>query len=338
MNSKTPEAISPTKLTFIVPVFNRPDELRELLTSLANQTDSRFELVVVEDGSTLPSTSVIADFSADFDISYLVKTNSGPGPSRNFGCKHSLGDFFVFVDSDCVLPPNYVAEVLHALEEEPAHAFGGPDAASEDFSPLQKAINHAMTSFFTTGGIRGGSERVAKFLPRSFNMGFSRKVFEQTGGFPEFRFAPAKAAGEDLDLSYTINEMGFQVRRLVGAFVWHKRRTSWKQFIKQVYSFGYARITVSKRHPGTLKIIHVVPAAYTISLALFMVLAAFTSPVWLIPHGLHACAVGVEAGLKNKSLQIGLLSVFAGILQLTGYGVGFLRAVFAPKVFVTEKP
>jgi GT2 family glycosyltransferase len=338
MNPENTGATAPSKLTFIVPVFNRPGELRELLESMAHQSDRRFELVVVEDGSTIPSKSVVSEFAEKIDITYLEKVNTGPGPSRNYGCTHSSGEFFVFVDSDCVLPTHYVAEVLNNLERAPADAFGGPDSASSDFTSLQKAINHSMTSFLTTGGIRGGSERITKFMPRSFNMGMSRTVFDRTGGFPEVRFAPAKAAGEDLDLSYSMFEMGFNVRRIPTAFVWHKRRTNWTQFVRQVYNFGFARITVAKRHPGALKLLHAAPALYTIGLIAIGFLSVFHSPFWLVPFGLHAGALGIEASFKTRSLWIGFLSVFAGLIQLVGYGSGFLHAAFAPSSYVAEKP
>jgi GT2 family glycosyltransferase len=329
-STELPSPVAPDFLRFIVPVFNRPEELAELLTSLAGQSDKRFAITVVEDGSTRPSKEVVDSFSHQMKVLYLSKSNSGPGPSRNYGCLHSDGDFFVFVDSDCVLPSQYVETVLTALAAHPAHAYGGPDAAHESFSPLQKAINHVMTSFLTTGGIRGGSERVAKFMPRSFNMGFSRAVFQQTGGFPEVRFAPAKAAGEDLDLSYSILEAGFQVIRIPEAFVWHKRRTNWSQFRRQVFNFGYARITVSKRHPGTLRWVHGAPSVYVLSLISCLCLALAHSPVWLVGHALHALAIAVSGGIRERSIAVGFLSLLAGIVQLVGYGTGFLRAVLAP--------
>lgn len=339
MSNLTTPTSSLSKLTFIVPVYNRPDELQELLGSLAKQTDPRFEVVIVEDGSSQTSEKVVASFCDRFEITYLTKPNSGPGPSRNHGCKMSDGAFFVFVDSDCILPQHYVERVMSVLSGNPSiQAFGGPDAAAADFSNQQKAINHSMTSFLTTGGIRGGSERVTRFMPRSFNMGFSRLVFERTGGFPELRFAPAKAAGEDLDLSYSIVENGFEVRRIPSAFVWHKRRTSWLLFWKQVFSFGYARVTVSKRHPGSLKPIHAAPSVYVLCLVLAIALAIFVSFWWLLPFAIHAVAIGTESMFVNRSVRIGMQSALAGIIQITGYGLGFLRASIAPFTFSEQAP
>ena len=235
------------------------------------------------------------------------------------------GNYFLFFDSDCVLPPNYIDTVRKYLDLNYVDAYGGPDGALDSFSPLQKAINYSMTSFFTTGGIRGGGEQVEKFNPRSFNMGLSKAVFEKTGGFPLIRFAPAKAAGEDLDLSIQIKKAGFTTALIQEAIVYHKRRTSLKQFFKQVYSFGFARISIYKRHPESLKPLHFAPALFTlglISLLLLSLLWPYTVAFIL----LYAFIVFFQSSLLNKNVQIGLLSVATSFAQLVGYGLGFIKS------------
>lgn len=308
------------KISFIIPVYNRPGETRELLQSLAAQTEGNFEVIIVEDGSTESSEAVVQNFRGILDISYFFKDNSGPGPSRNFGCQKAKGDFMIFLDSDCVLPGDYFRIVRERLEHDYTDAFGGPDRAHKDFTSFQKAINFSMTSFLTTGGIRGGNEKMEKFHPRSFNMGFSKEVFEATGGFSNMRF------GEDVDLSIRILEQGFSTQLIKEAFVYHKRRSNLRQFFKQVHNSGIARINLQLRHPGTLKLVHAAPALFTLGFMALLLLSVFVSWYFVMPVLFHVLLLFFSATFKNGSLRIGLLSVVTSYAQLIAYGTGFLRA------------
>ena len=319
---------NPLSISIIVPVYNRPDEVEELLESLSKGTNKEFEMLFVEDGSTQRCDQVIERYKDKLSISYYFKENTGPGQSRNFGCEKAKGNYFIFLDSDCVIPPHYFEIVHRSLTENYVDCFGGPDAAHDDFSPLQKAINYAMTSFFTTGGIRGGGEKLNKFHPRSFNMGFSKEVFEKTGGFPPFQFAKVKAAGEDMDLSIQIIKLGFQTRLIKEAFVYHKRRTNLRQFLKQVFNFGYARITISQRHPESLKIIHFAPLLFTFGVIFLLFMGFWWSKVAFLPIILHIVLIFIDSSIKNKSLAIGFLSVVTSYIQLIGYGLGFLDGIW----------
>ena len=319
------------KLSFVVPVFNRPEEMRELLESLASQSDSDFEVIVVEDGSNEKSDLLCNEFQNKLNIQYFFKENSGPGLSRNYGIERATGNYCIFVDSDCVIPPQYTETVKAFLKQNPVDAFGGPDAADHNFSKLQKAINYAMTSFFTTGGIRGSSEAIEKFHPRSFNMGITKEVYEKTGGFPSIRFAYAKAAGEDLDLSIQIMKMGFKTALIPEAYVFHKRRTSIKQFLRQVYNFGIARITISQRHPESLKWVHFAPSFFLIGSLLSIIAGLFSSIFGLLIF-LYALLVFLDSSAKNNSFSIGSISVLTSFIQLYGYGFGFLKAFWIQRI------
>ena len=308
------------KISFIIPVYNRPGETEELLQSLSLQTEQGFEIVIVEDGSSESSEPVVEKYRDQLDIHYYFKDNSGPGPSRNFGCEKANGDYVIFLDSDCVVPENYFAVVRESLEKNYSDAFGGPDRAHKDFTKFQKAINFSMTSFLTTGGIRGGNEKMEKFHPRSFNMGFSKQVFEATGGFSTMRF------GEDVDLSIRIMEHGYRTRLIREAFVFHKRRTSLRQFFKQVYNSGIARINLHKRHPGTLKLVHTAPAVFTLGVLMLILLSILVSGYFLLPVLLHIVLLFLSAAVKNNSLSIGILAVVTSYTQLFGYGTGFINA------------
>lgn len=311
------------RFSFIVPVYNRPNELEELFDSLSKQSDKDFEIIVVEDGSTLKSDTVVEKYRDQLNITYYFKENTGPGISRNYGCERANGNYFIFVDSDCIIPPQYMETVRRELTGNYVDTYGGPDAASADFNNLQKAISYSMTSFLTTGGIRGGSEKIGKFNPRSFNMGFSKEVFEKTGGYPTVRFSEAKASGEDLDLSIQIKKLGYKSRLISKAYVYHKRRTSMKQFFKQVYNFGYARITIYLRHPESLKVMHFAPAAFTGYALLTIILALTIDKAFLAPLLVHLGLIFIDSTLKNKSIAIGLLSIITSYTQLFGYGYGF---------------
>ena len=308
-----------------------------MLESLTNQTVKGFEVLLVEDGSEIKSDEVYEEFENKLDLKYFLKQNTGPGDSRNYGFKRAKGNYCIFVDSDCILPKEYVEVVQNTLQEDYADAFGGPDKAYVDFTTLQKAKNYSMTSFFTTGGIRGGSEKLARFQPRSFNMGFSREVFDKTGGFPNIRFAKSKAAGEDLDLSIQIQKLGFKTVLIHDAYVYHKRRTSLKQFFNQVFSFGYARITIYKRHPESLKLLHLAPALFTIGTMALLILSIFYSPLLILPVLFHMALILVDSTVKNKSIIIGVMSVITSYTQLLGYGLGFINAVWKHLVLNKEK-
>ena len=342
------------KYSLIIPVFNRPEEVEELLQSLTWQTFTDMEVVVVEDGSSIPCEDVVKRYAGKLDVKYFKKPNSGPGPSRNYGAAHSQGEFLIILDSDVVVPPGYLAAVEDELKQSPCDAFGGPDRAHESFTPMQKAINYSMTSFFTTGGIRGGRKQMdRKFYPRSFNMGIRAGLYHQLGGFSPMRF------GEDIDLSLRIYESGARCRLFPEAWVWHKRRTDLKKFFKQVHNSGIARINLMKRHPGSLKPVHLLPALFTVatfallaltaaSLAVAAIgglsLAAMEKPgcatgpvcttfagilgasVSLAPLAAFCLLILTDSSLRNRSLHIGALSVKASFIQLIGYGTGFLRA------------
>lgn len=307
------------KYSFIVPVFNRPDEVNELLESLCRQSVRDFEVLVVEDGSSIPCRDVVDRYKGQLDVHYFEKPNSGPGQTRNFGVERARGEYVLILDSDVVVPPGYLAAVTAELEQAPCDAFGGPDRAHPSFTPIQKAINYAMTSFFTTGGIRGGKKKMDKFYPRSFNMGVRTEVYRQLGGFSEMRF------GEDIDFSTRIFENGYRCRLFPEAWVWHKRRTDLRKFFKQVHNSGIARINLTKRHPGTLKLVHLLPAAFTAGCAVLLLGAPFC--LWsLLPLGLFAALIFADAVRQERSLYVGLLAIAAAYVQLIGYGSGFLRA------------
>lgn len=308
--------------SIIIPLYNRPAEIRELLDSLTQQTYKHFEVVVVEDGSTEKSEEIVASFRDRLEAKYFFKENSGPGLSRNYGAARASGDYFIFLDSDCIVPATYLQEIEDELAEHPVDAFGGPDRAHESFTDLQKAINYSMTSILTTGGIRGKKKSMEKFHPRSFNMGFSRRVFEVTGGFSGMRF------GEDIDMSIRIMEAGFQTRLFPAAYVYHKRRTSWKKFFKQIYNSGIARINLYLLHPASLKVVHLLPACF-VGGVLVLVIGAFGISVWaLLPLLLWVCLIFIDSLIENKNIVVALYSICASFIQLFAYGIGFIHAFF----------
>ena len=308
--------------SIIIPLYNRPAEIRELLDSLTQQTYKHFEVVVVEDGSTEKSEEIVASFRDRLEVKYFFKENSGPGLSRNYGAARASGDYFIFLDSDCIVPATYLQEIEDELAEHPVDAFGGPDSAHESFTDLQKAINYSMTSILTTGGIRGKKKSMEKFHPRSFNMGFSRRVFEVTGGFSGMRF------GEDIDMSIRIMEAGFQTRLFPAAYVYHKRRTSWKKFFKQIYNSGIARINLYLLHPASLKVVHLLPACF-VGGVLVLVIGAFWISVWaLLPLLLWVCLIFIDSLIENKNIVVALYSICASFIQLFAYGIGFIHAFF----------
>ncbi len=309
------------KYSFIIPVYNRPDEVAELLESLTLQRLQDFEVVIVEDGSSIPCKAVCDSFTEKLTIRYFAKENGGPGPARNYGAERAEGQWLIILDSDVVLPPDYLSAVEQELRSNPCDAFGGPDRAHPSFTPIQKAINYAMTSFFTTGGIRGGKKKMDKFYPRSFNLGVRADAYRALGGFSPMRF------GEDIDLSTRIFKAGYRCRLFPDAWVWHKRRTDFRKFFKQVHNSGIARIHLTLRHPGTLKLVHLLPAAFTIGCVCLLLGGLICWWLWL-PLLAYALLVFVDATLKERSLKVGLLAILASFVQLIGYGTGFLRAAW----------
>ena len=305
--------------SIIVPVYNRPEEVADLLQSLKAQTDKGFEIILVEDGSTIPALPEGYDASP-LRLKYYKKSNEGRSIARNYGIEHADGDFFIFVDSDCILPPDYIAKLRKSMEENHTDCFGGPDAAHDSFTDTQKAINYAMTAFLTTGGIRGGKVSMEKFTPRTFNMGFARKVYEKVGGFREM-------FSEDIDMSTRIRLAGFSIRLYPDVAVFHKRRGNLKKFWKQVHVFGQSRITLELLYPGSMKLVHWLPAVFTIGAAALIV-GSFFWPWLLIPLALYIIALWIGALIETKSLKVACLGVAASMVQLVGYGTGFLKAYF----------
>lgn len=307
------------RYSVIIPVYNRPDEVDELFQSLVSQSLKDFEVIVVEDGSSVPCEDVVNKYRDKLDVHYYSKPNSGPGQTRNYGAERSKGEFLLILDSDCILPEGYLQAIEDELHREEADAFGGPDRAHDSFTRVQKAINYAMTSFFTTGGIRGGKKKMDKFYPRSFNMGVRAEAYRALGGFSNMRF------GEDIDFSIRIFKAGYRCRLFPEAWVWHKRRTDLKKFFKQVHNSGIARINLYKKYPESLKLVHLLPAVFTVGVV-FLLLCSLLCVWSLLPLALFVLIVFIDASLSNKSVVIGILSVVASFIQLTGYGTGFLRA------------
>ena len=323
------------KYSIIVPVYNRPDEVDELLDSLMRQTEKDFEVIIVEDGSQKDCRSVVEKYCDRLDVAYFAKPNSGPGQSRNYGAERAKGEYLLILDSDVVLPEGYLAAVSAELEREPADAFGGPDRSHPSFTDTQKAISYSMTSFFTTGGIRGGKKKLDKFYPRSFNMGIRRDVYLRLGGFSPMRF------GEDIDFSIRIFKAGCRCRLFPEAWVWHKRRTDLRKFFRQVYNSGIARINLYKKYPESLKLVHLLPMVFTVGVialvltsAVGRVLMSYCNPhrwYWLcaapwLPIIAYALLLFLDSALKNRSCRIGAISVAAAFVQLMGYGFGFISA------------
>ena len=319
------------KFSIVIPVYNRPDEVAELLESLSKQTDKGFEVLVIEDGSSVPCEDVCKQYADKLDLHYYFKPNSGRSETRNYGIERATGDWFIIYDSDVIVPPQYIATVREELAKNPVDCYGGPDAADESFSDVQKAINYSMTSVMTTGGIRGATKNKEKFSPRSFNMGISRKCYETVGGYKNM-------IGEDIDLSIRIKAAGFKTTLIPEAYVYHKRRVDLKKFFRQVNTFGKGRVLLGEMHPGSLKLVHLMPAAFVIGnvglvLAALVLLAislqnSVFSPWWsllcLVPIVLYVMGLFTESLIKNKSLKIAALSIVAAYMQLFGYGTGFL--------------
>lgn len=319
--------------SIVIPVYNRPDEIEDLLESLCQQSDKGFETIIVEDGSTIPCRPQVEKYAGQLDIQYFTKENEGRSIARNYGMDRARGQFFIFVDSDCILPPEYIATLRSHVERyadeetsdtpgipepERIHFFGGPDSAHPSFTDTQKAINFAMTSFLTTGGIRGGKVQMEKFVPRTFNMGFSRDVYAEVGGFREM-------FSEDIDMSTRIRQAGYDPQLLRDVFVYHKRRGNLRKFWRQVHVFGMSRITLQLLYPGSMKAVHWMPACFTAGSAALLCAAPF-QPWALAPLGAYGLALWTSALLSTKSVKVACKAVAASMVQLLGYGTGFIRA------------
>ncbi|MCS6822426.1 MAG: glycosyltransferase [Microscillaceae bacterium] len=320
--------------SIIIPVYNRPDEVRELLESLVRQTYKNFEVLVIEDGSTEKCDKIVQEFENRLDIHYFYKANTGQGFSRNYGFERAKGDYFIVFDSDCLVPEEYLQTVYKHLQANWLDAYGGPDRAADNFTPIQKAISYAMTSLFSTGGIRGNKKAVTQFHPRSFNMGISREVFQKTKGYIITRM------GEDIELSIRIQQQGFKVGLIPEAYVYHKRRTNFEQFFKQLHFFGRARINVGRFFPQEVKLAHYFPAVFTLFCALLPLIwfvdvqLAWVQTIILL---FYITLLFADAVAKHKHIGISLLSVVAVFVQLWGYGIGFLSEMLKDKTQAMEQ-
>ena len=303
----------------IVPVYNRPAEVEDLMRSLAEQSLQDFEVMIVEDGSTVPCRDVVERYSDRVDVHYFYKDNEGRSLARNYGIERATGQYFIFFDSDCVIPCDYFKTLRAALESDYVPCFGGPDAAGDDFTDVQKAISFSMTAFLTTGGIRGGKVQLEKFVPRSFNMGYSREVWERVGGFREM-------FSEDIDMSTRIRQAGFAIRLVREAYVYHKRRTSIAKFARQTHVFGMSRITLKLLYPDSLKLVHTLPALFVLGCVALIVLALVWRWWAILPLVLYAVLLWVSALWSTRSLKIASLAVVTSFVQLWSYGTGFIRA------------
>lgn len=303
----------------IVPVYNRRSEVSDLMQSLAGQSDKDFEAIIVEDGSTERCQDIVEKYTGAVDCRYYWKENEGRSIARNYGIERARGQYFIFFDSDCVIPADYFKTLKHELAQKPVDCFGGPDAASNDFNDTQKAISFSMTAFLTTGGIRGGKVQLEKFVPRTFNMGFSREVYKKVGGFREM-------FSEDIDMSTRIRRAGFSISLIRDAFVYHKRRTNLRLFCRQIYVFGMSRITLYLLYPDSLKLVHWLPAVFVVGVVAMVVLAVLLSWMWILPLAAYLLAIFATALASTRSLKVAALAVPASIIQLGGYGIGFLQS------------
>jgi glycosyltransferase involved in cell wall biosynthesis len=296
--------------------------MEELLSSLLHQTVKDFEVIVVEDGSTLRCEQIIDGFRDQLKIEYFFKPNSGPGPTRNFGYTKAKGDYFVVFDSDCIIPPTYFQEVLQSLHENNWDAWGGPDTAREDFTLRQRAMGYTMSSVLTTGGIRGGKKHIGWFQPRSFNMGISRNVFEKTKGFAFDRYA------EDIEFSIRMKKAGFKVGLIPEAFVYHKRRINFTQFYHQVYNFGKGRALIGRVHREEVKIAHWFPSLFLLGTMSLVLLPFLSVPLFTFSISLfffYLLSIFIHSLKENKNIAVAFLSIPSALCQLWGYGWGFLK-------------
>ena len=317
--------------SLIIPIYNRPEEIDELLESLTKQSYSKeYEIVIVEDGSTITCEHIIEKYS-ELNVSYYFKPNSGPGDSRNYGMRIAKGNYFIILDSDCIIPKEYLQTIDESLAKEYVDCFGGPDAALDSFSNIQKAINFTMTSFLTTGGIRGGSEKLDKFQPRSFNMGLSKKAFEDSNGFGNIH------PGEDPDLSIRLWKLGYKTKLIFNAYVYHKRRIDWNKFYIQVNKFGLARPILNAWYPEYAKITFWFPTLFLLGFLFSVISLVFNFPYFLYCYVVYFALLFISSLSKNKSLEIAFYSVIAAIIQFYGYGRGYLTS-FIKIHILKQKP
>lgn len=309
--------------SIIIPLYNRPQEIKELLETLTLQTYKQFEVLVIEDGSKLDAADIVTSFESQLDLKYFTKPNEGQGFTRNYGFERAKGDYFIIFDSDCLIPADYLEIVNRSLQINWLDMYGGPDAAHPSFTAIQRAISYSMTSPFTTGGIRGSKKNMGgQFHPRSFNMGVSRKVWEKVGGFIITR------SGEDIEYSIRIHTAGFKIGLIPEAVVYHKRRTDFLQFYKQAHFFGRARINIYKFFPDTLKAVHFFPALFTLFLGFVLLANLLQCPIAGLCNillGVYILLIFFHSLVKNKSLKIAFLSIATAFIQLTAYGLGFMQ-------------
>ncbi|WP_298778605.1 glycosyltransferase [uncultured Polaribacter sp.] len=320
--------MNPSELIFsiIIPVYNRPQEIDELLESLIKQNFSDdFEVLIIEDGSTKKSDKIVEKYKSTLNLKYFFKENTGAGASRNFGMQKASGNYFIILDSDVIVPNQYLFEVKKALKEKYTDAFGGPDAAHKSFTWLQKAINYSMTSVLTTGGIRGKKQAVGKFQPRSFNLGISKKAFQETQGFSKMK------NGEDIDLTFRLWKNSFETQLIEKAFVYHKRRSSIQQFFNQTFGFGTARPILNKKHPKTSKITYWFPSLFILGLDVSIILSVFGYHQLLYFYGFYFIVIFVDSLFQNKNIYVAFLSIITSLVQFLGYGLGFLQSQFFNK-------
>lgn len=310
--------------SIIIPVYNRPNEVDELLGSLTKQ-EMPFELIIVEDGSPNTCEHIVKKYEPELNIRYFLTENQGAGKSRNYGMQKATGNYFIIFDSDCLIPEEYLKAVDERLKENYTDAFGGPDAAHDSFTTIQKAINYSMTSLFTTGGIRGKKKGVGKFQPRSFNLGMSKKAYEITNGFSALK------VGEDIDLTFRLWKHGFKTQLIEAAYVYHKRRTDFKQFFNQTFAFGTARPLLNKRYPGTGKLTYWFPSVFVVSLLLALLLAFNGFYIGIYFFAFYLSIIGIHATIQNKNIVVGLTSIVTTCIQFFGYGLGFLKSVIRKK-------
>ena len=307
--------------SIIVPVYNRPNEIDELLNSLTKQNFSDdFEVLIIEDGSAIKGDTIVEKYKSKLKIKYFFKENTGAGASRNFGMQRASGNYFIILDSDVIVPLQYLSEVKKALENHFTDAFGGPDAAHDSFTSLQKAINYSMTSFLTTGGIRGKKQAIGKFQLRSFNLGMSQKAFSETDGFSKMK------NGEDIDLTFRVWQAGFETQLIEKAYVYHKRRSTIQQFFKQTFGFGTARPILNKKYPKTGKLTYWFPSLFIIGYNVSIILVMFDFNQLLYSYGFYFLLIFLDSLFQNKNVQVALLSIATSFTQFLGYGLGFLQS------------
>jgi glycosyltransferase involved in cell wall biosynthesis len=308
----------------IVPVYNRPEEVAELLESLSQQLFEDFELILVEDGSSRKSDKLLGNYMENFSITYIDRENQGPAMARNTGMEVAKGDYMLFIDSDCIVPPDWMVKIFDQLKIDPVDCFGGPDRAAGSFNNVQKAISFAMTSFLTTGGIRGGDKQVDKFYPRSYNLGISRKLYQEMGGFPRTRMHP----GEDMVFSVELMKRGYRTALFNNAFVFHKRRSTLNQFFRQVYKFGYTRYVISMVYPETKKILYWFPSLFLFGSVFSILAGILMHSFFFIPLLIFISLIFSASSIGNSSIKVGGLSIITSFIQLAGYGWGFARSLF----------